>query len=398
MRTVDAHQGGPEDCRIGSAVLAEAAFARLDGHGSELLFKSGAFVRPPAMFVHDDTGQGRGHQFLTHHPVPLSGVSLDAFPPQVGTRGTIFLTMPDGNVVAPKITDPEAVKGFLDYLRVSNNPAVADTQYFANFSISGDAFAFGPLRDEVINEPLFWVTPDETLNWGMWLLQALPAIYLAEQRQLEVRLLCTQLQQWQADFIRFFAPSYFETLVQQKLDAQYHSKARLFTISRTQRNLALTPFDRALFAQIAEEKGSATSPFPRKKIFISRLGRSSSNPGYRALVNEQELIDALLLQDFHVVEPETLGFADQIALFRDADTVVGLGGAGMFNTIFCRPGTNVITIESSTNWVDAHANIFASAGLKYGVIFGTQIEEGDGVHKRWTVDVAGTAAVLARHV
>lgn len=32
-------------------------------------------------------------------------------------------------------------------------------------------------------------------------------------------------------------------------------------------------------------------------------------------------------------------------MFHEADVVVGPGGAGMFNTVFCRPGTKVVSIE-----------------------------------------------------
>jgi capsular polysaccharide biosynthesis protein len=99
--------------------------------------------------------------------------------------------------------------------------------------------------------------------------------------------------------------------------------------------------------------------------------------------------------NFEIHEPETMTFADQIKLFRESSVVVGLGGAALFNVVFCKPGTTVVSIESSNSFVHNHAALFASLGHKYGFIFGCQdVTDTAPVHKRWSIDVDGLLSVL----
>jgi capsular polysaccharide biosynthesis protein len=100
-----------------------------------------------------------------------------------------------------------------------------------------------------------------------------------------------------------------------------------------------------------------------------------------------------------VVEPDLFPFPVQVSIFRKAKVVVGLGGAGMFNTIFCNPGTKIVSIESGMGFLDSHTNIFASAGLCYGVIVG---EEDDSdprpTQKRWSVQVDRVVSAIAKFI
>jgi capsular polysaccharide biosynthesis protein len=122
---------------------------------------------------------------------------------------------------------------------------------------------------------------------------------------------------------------------------------------------------------------------------ISRLSITQrSKKQYRALQNENELIDALAARGFDIVEPERLSFPEQVRVFREAECVVGLGGAGLFNVIFCQAGTRVVSIESSTAFVRGHALLFGSLGHRLGIVLGKQDPQDDSpVHKRWTVNV-----------
>ena len=60
----------------------------------------------------------------------------------------------------------------------------------------------------------------------------------------------------------------------------------------------------------------------------------------------------------------------------------------MFNTVFCQPGTKVVSIESSIAFADNHATLFASLGHRYAIIFGERdISDDKALHYRWTIDV-----------
>jgi capsular polysaccharide biosynthesis protein len=125
-----------------------------------------------------------------------------------------------------------------------------------------------------------------------------------------------------------------------------------------------------------------------EKIFISRLTRTRKHGAYRGLNNEEALIEVLHRIGFVAVEPEQLPLEAQVALFRNARSIVGLGGAAMVNTAFCRPGTRVVTIESTLGFIDGHTNIFGSLGLDYGVILGDEDRTDQRpVQWRWRLDV-----------
>jgi capsular polysaccharide biosynthesis protein len=106
------------------------------------------------------------------------------------------------------------------------------------------------------------------------------------------------------------------------------------------------------------------------------------------LQNEAELAAMFESVGFETVEPESLSFEEQITWFSGAEQVVFLGGSGIYNTVFCAPGTRVVTIESSDKFVGLHLNLLASLGFRYGVVFGKEDPtDTSEAHRRWTVDV-----------
>ena len=83
-----------------------------------------------------------------------------------------------------------------------------------------------------------------------------------------------------------------------------------------------------------------------------------------------------------------------IALMSSAEIVVGPSGSGMFSAVFCRAGTKIVDIESEDHWIYAHAGLFASCELRYGLFIG-KVDAADArpVHRRWTVN---TDALIGR--
>ncbi len=97
-----------------------------------------------------------------------------------------------------------------------------------------------------------------------------------------------------------------------------------------------------------------------RRLYVSRLGQGRRGVSTRLMLNEAEVAAAMAGLGFEVIEPEQLNPAEQIATFASADIVVGPAGSGMFNVVFCRPGTKVLDIESEPNWIYAHTGLFAS--------------------------------------
>ena len=83
-----------------------------------------------------------------------------------------------------------------------------------------------------------------------------------------------------------------------------------------------------------------------KKIYIDRSDKNSKNPPQRVLKNEDEIKKYLLKNNFTSVRLHETKFTDQVDLFYNAESIVGLHGGGFANLAFCKPGTKVIELKS----------------------------------------------------
>jgi capsular polysaccharide biosynthesis protein len=125
-----------------------------------------------------------------------------------------------------------------------------------------------------------------------------------------------------------------------------------------------------------------------RRLYISRHSINAGRPTGRVMLNEAELIERLRPIGFEIVEPQYLTATEQIAAFASADLVVGPSGSGMFNAVFCRPGTKLIDIESEPHWIYPHCCLFASSGLQYGIFEGLAANRDWSVHhKPWQVNI-----------
>jgi capsular polysaccharide biosynthesis protein len=118
------------------------------------------------------------------------------------------------------------------------------------------------------------------------------------------------------------------------------------------------------FRAIAANVSKPPRPTPTR-IYVDRsCGR------LRPLINERDLVAALTGIGFVAVRPETLSVADQVRLFRGADTILAPHGAGLTNLGFCRPGTRVLELlpDSYCNW--CFRNLSGLMQLNYDCILG----------------------------
>jgi capsular polysaccharide biosynthesis protein len=120
-----------------------------------------------------------------------------------------------------------------------------------------------------------------------------------------------------------FSPDHFERAKEAVFDAPYLR--------------ALRPRLSSLYAPPRGETG--------KIVFIRRTDVDLGNGlRHRNIVNQEEVALRLERLGAIVVQPETMTMAAQIALFRQADVVVGMAGAGLTNAVFCRPGTALVLL------------------------------------------------------
>lgn len=150
-------------------------------------------------------------------------------------------------------------------------------------------------------------------------------------------------------------------------------------------NAYLDEASRTLFLALADRIGGDRRD---RRIYVSRRGHAAAGGSTRVMTNESELVERLSSLGVEIVEPEKLTIEQQIEVFSQASLVIGPSGSGMFNVVFCRPGAVIIDIESEANWIYAHAGLFASCGLTYGLFVGKPDTLDERlVHRRWTVNI-----------
>ena len=105
-----------------------------------------------------------------------------------------------------------------------------------------------------------------------------------------------------------------------------------------------------------------------RRLFVDR------HPGRgRGLANREAVLARLRGLGFEAFDPELTSVRQQVVRFAGAEIVVGIAGAGMANTVFCRPGTPVIHLVPE-GWEDLfYGEIATACGQDYRAVFGPRI-------------------------
>lgn len=365
----------------------------LHATGTEVVEPISNVRRPHPAFVLDLSGENLRHHLFYEHPIELGGVlksewadaalfGWDAFHAFLNARGDF--TCQDVVGTASRIDRhllhrPDPAYLVPDLNRTDN----ALTLDFSKFPDN----AVGNCPTE-----MYFGSPIEPLNWGTWLLHCVPSAmdYITSQHSGSFG--CWFKLGWQRTLLNFVGiPD--ERLFQVD-EWKTYAVERLTFRSYPNIDPYVGQHDRQTFVAIARRCLQRSEGFRPPKIFVSRRTRSTLGAA-RRLANEAELAEALEHIGFVVVEPEALPFEDQVAVFASASAIVGLGGAGLFNVVFSKPGTKVVSIEASNVFIHSHANLFSSLELDYAVIFGKR-DEGDErwPHHGWTIDVPRAVACI----
>jgi hypothetical protein len=136
-------------------------------------------------------------------------------------------------------------------------------------------------------------------------------------------------------------------------------------------NGVLAPHVQDTYRQMAQAFGARSKRPGIENIYVSRALSRTARPGYRVMANEVDEIErAAADRGFTVVYPETLQWAEQLAMFHHARRIAGPSGSGMLNAVFAAPGTGLLDIESFHTTVRQHARAYATTGKRYAFAFG----------------------------
>jgi capsular polysaccharide biosynthesis protein len=121
------------------------------------------------------------------------------------------------------------------------------------------------------------------------------------------------------------------------------------------------------FRTLGDAAACGPGPWPRR-IYVDRSGGT-----IRPLVNEPEIIAALAPLGCVPVRLEAHPLAEQIAMFRQAECIVGPHGAGLANIAFASPGCRFVELhmDSYVQW--CFRALAAACRLPYDCAIGRQI-------------------------
>lgn len=137
---------------------------------------------------------------------------------------------------------------------------------------------------------------------------------------------------------------------------------------------------------------AAKTDFP-KRIYISRSQASG-----RRKFNEDDIFAVLEKYGFVTIYPEKYSITQQIALFNNAEFIVGGAGAALTNLLFCQPSCKVIAFTKSKIPFSGFSSIAAAIGVKMLYISDgmSLLEQVDDVHESFVIDPIGFEIILKK--
>ena len=112
-----------------------------------------------------------------------------------------------------------------------------------------------------------------------------------------------------------------------------------------------------------------------RKLYLVRRGT------YRAMKNFHEVEEFFVGKGFVLVEPHKLSMAEKVAMFNNAEYIVGPYSSAFSNTIFCKPGTKALVFSNNSfsyeGYIVMHQQHFGIYVLR---VTGTDIYENSLIH------------------
>jgi capsular polysaccharide biosynthesis protein/Tfp pilus assembly protein PilF len=105
-----------------------------------------------------------------------------------------------------------------------------------------------------------------------------------------------------------------------------------------------------------------------------RLYLTRRNAGYRAVVNEREVLQALAPFGIDVIAPEDFSMAAQIRLFAAAELIIGPVGGGSAAMMFAPPGAAVVELTHDRMLLPQYPILAALLGLRFARVVGRRTE------------------------
>lgn len=154
-----------------------------------------------------------------------------------------------------------------------------------------------------------------------------------------------------------------------------------FPFSRT----ALTALREDVLKEVTPVETSEHSPTGRYYIRRNHAG----NP--RRAINAEKIEELARRYGFKAIDPGSMGFAQQVSIFRSASMIVGQVGAALVNTLFSSEGCRILALSPYFEGGNYYfwSNLMGVLGHDLNYIVGPQVEsESHTLHRDYTIDIA----------
>jgi hypothetical protein len=115
-----------------------------------------------------------------------------------------------------------------------------------------------------------------------------------------------------------------------------HKRSDKFSNINLYRSDVLAKLSDVILNEISLEESESTTP---EILFISR-----KNAKKRPFKEEYIIENQLKGQSYEIIEASDYSFQEQVRLYHQAKVIIAPHGAGLTNTLFCKPGTKIIEL------------------------------------------------------
>lgn len=228
--------------------------------------------------------------------------------------------------------------------------------------------------------------------WGHWLLDFLPRLAIARQALGDAEFarcvipLPDDTPSWGPALLNTAFGLKPERVMRYNLRNESVLCRRAVTPTHAHHNYFLHPFLAEFYRSLAASAPSRAD-LPRR-FLVSRRRFAEANPrAAHGLAREEAFEAAAAARGFVAVAPETMDIPSQIALFAQAEAVLGVCGSGLHNAVFSPPGT----VVGQIGMPNAHqSRIAAACGHRLAYLFPKDV----GSTSDMQIDDAGVAALL----
>lgn len=227
-------------------------------------------------------------------------------------------------------------------------------------------------------------------NYGHWIVDTLPRIS-HYQNSFDLSDTCVlvngstspALQQMQAESLELFGISAVQLLpidwqTTQVENLIYATPSSIPPLIKSRRSI-----------EILSSLGDRLDPASLERFAgWDRIYLTRNSYPRRRLINEDELLPAVEQAGYRVVVPESLSFADQVALFSRATHVVGNMGAAFSSLAFSPPGVRVLVLATQYMAHDYFYDLVCHKGGEYYGLQGLASESSGppGIGSDFTID------------